>query len=32
VIANPTTGVWYVRVTGVKTFANVQLLASYTTH
>ncbi|MDR3444245.1 MULTISPECIES: S8 family serine peptidase [unclassified Dyella] len=28
----PVTGTWYVRVTGVKTFANVQLTASYTAH
>ncbi len=28
----PTAGTWYVRVNGVKTFANVQLTASYVAH
>ena len=28
----PASGTWYVRVTGVKAFANVQLIASYVTH
>ncbi|WP_109127477.1 S8 family serine peptidase [Dyella sp. C11] len=32
VIAAPSPGTWYVRVTGVKTFANVQLIASYVAH
>lgn len=32
VLTAPTAGTWYVRVTGVKTFANVQLIASYVAH
>jgi serine protease len=29
---SPASGTWYVRVNGVKTFANVQLIASYVAH
>lgn len=32
VLTAPGAGTWYVRVTGVKDFANVQLLASYVAH
>lgn len=32
VVTSPAANTWYVRVTGVKDFANVQLIASYVAH